>query len=110
MFEILSIFVPVAHASVDTFIRKVNTFIINPLIIFFFVLAIVVFVLGIVQYLRHADKPDERETGRSHMMWGAIGLAIMIGVFFIMRVILGTIGIDEYEINPETGEVNISNP
>jgi hypothetical protein len=43
------------------------------------------------------------------MLWGLIGLSIMVSVFFIMKVVLGTIGIDQNQINVQTGEVNIQN-
>jgi hypothetical protein len=59
------------------------------------------------EYIRGADSDDAREKGQRHMLWSVIGLFIMIGVFFIMRVILGSVGIDETQINVQTGEVNI---
>lgn len=107
MIEFLSIFTPTAYASVDTFIRKVNTYVINPAIRFMIILAVVFFIIGVVQYIRGASNEDARKKGQQHMLWGLIGLFIMVGVFFIMKVLLGTVGIEEDQINPQTGEVNI---
>lgn len=107
MLGFLSLFTPHAYASLDTFIRKVNTHIINPFIYFMIILAVVFFVIGILQYLGNTDNAEKRKEGHMHMVWGAVGLFIMVGVFFIMRVLLGTIGIEEDQINPQTGEVNI---
>lgn len=105
--KLLYIFTPVAHASVDTFIKKLNTYIFNPLIALMIIVAVAVFIYGIFEYIRGADSEEARKKGQQHILWSIIGLFIMVGVFFIMRVILGSVGIDETEINPQTGEVNI---
>jgi hypothetical protein len=55
-------------------------------------LALVYFLWGVVEYLMHADEPEARSTGARHMIWGVIGLAIMVGVFGIMNIIINTIG------------------
>lgn len=107
MFWLIQLVTPFAHADIDTFIRKLNTHLFNPIIYFLVVLAVVYFLYGIYEYIRDGDSEDGRETGRQHMLWGLIGLSIMVGVFLIMRVILGTLGITEDEVNVETGEVNI---
>lgn len=107
MLEILALLTPVAHATVDTFVRKLNTYIFNPVIYFLVVVAVAYFIYGIFEYLRNSDSSDAKEKGRLHMIWGLIGLFIMVSVFFIIRLIMGTVGIDENEINVETGEVNI---
>ena len=108
MFEFLSIFTPIAYASVDVFVRKVNTYLVNPFIVFLITLAVVYFLYGVFQYLSNTDEADARAKGRDHMIWGSIGLFIMVSVFLLMRIILGTIGIDEDQINPQTGEINIT--
>jgi uncharacterized membrane protein YidH (DUF202 family) len=102
------VFTPVVHASVDTFIHKLNQYLLNPIIIFLFILAVCYFIYGIFEYLNGGESGDARETGQRHMMWGLIGLFIMVAVFYILKVLLGTLGIDENQINPTTGEVNIS--
>jgi uncharacterized membrane protein YidH (DUF202 family) len=105
--ELLTIFTPVAYADIDTFVRKLNTYVFNPLIVLMVIIAVAVFIYGMFEYIRGADSDDAREKGQRHMLWSVIGLFIMIGVFFIMRVILGSVGIDETQINVQTGEVNI---
>ena len=107
MWSILALFTPVAHASVDTFLKKLNTYIFNPIIGLLVIVAVAYFLYGIFEYIRGASSAEDREKGQRHMVWGMIGLFIMVAVFFIMRVIMGTIGLDEQDINPRTGEVNI---
>lgn len=109
MFKLLYIlFTPVAYASVDTFIKKLNKFIFNPIIVFLIILAVVYFIYGLFEYIKGSDSGSARETGQRHMIWGLIGLFIMVAVFYILKVLMGTIGITEDQINPATGEVNIN--
>ncbi len=107
MLWLLHLLTPVAHADIDTFIKKLNTHLFNPIIFLLVVLGVVYFLYGIYEYMRDSDSDDGREKGKQHMIWGLIGLSIMVGVFLIMKVILGTIGLDETEVNVQTGEVNI---
>ncbi|MEN9649633.1 MAG: hypothetical protein RL094_600 [Candidatus Parcubacteria bacterium] len=58
-----------------------------------FSVALVVFMYGVFQYVKDSDSPDARETGRRSMIWGVFGMFIMISVFAIMKLIMGTFGI-----------------
>lgn len=107
MFQFLTLLTPIAYASVDTFIQKLNTYLFNPAIYLLVVLGVVYFLYGVYEYLRDGESGDAREIGQRHMIWGLIGLSIMVGVFVIMRIVLGTIGYDEEDVNVQTGEVNI---
>jgi len=93
--------------SLDTVLLKINFYVINPIIRILFVLAFAIFVWGIIQYTLKRDSVDAKEQGRQHILWGLVGLAIMTSVFFIMRLIVNTLGIDEVQINESTNTVNV---
>ncbi|GMQ95224.1 MAG: hypothetical protein BMS9Abin13_337 [Patescibacteria group bacterium] len=80
--------------EVDTFLAKVNEQILNPLIMLLFALAIVYFLWGTFEFIRDYDSVDARDKGKKHMVWGIIGIFIMVAVFGIMRLIASTFGID----------------
>ena len=104
----MNLFSPkIAYADLNAFIGKVDTQIINPLIIFLFALAVVYFLYGAFEFIANGANDEKKTTGKSHMLWGVIGLTIMMGVWFILGVILNTLGIDKSQINPETGMVNL---
>lgn len=103
MIDLLS--TKIAYASLDSFIGKVTTMIINPLILFLFALAIVYFLYGVLEFLMNQDNEEKKTTGKSHMIWGIIGLTIMMGVFTIMNIVLNTLNIRG--IDPEQGTVNL---
>lgn len=102
MFQII----PVAEASVMTLMKSINRVIINPLIILLFALAVVIFVYGLMKYLLNPDSEEIRKTSRSHMLWGVIGMFIMVAVFGIMNIILNTIGENNIKID-NTGNYTI---
>jgi TRAP-type C4-dicarboxylate transport system permease small subunit len=83
------------------FLHKVIEHIINPIIILLFAVAIVVFLYGVFEYAKNADNQESRATGSRHILFGLIGLFIMVSVFGIINIIVNTIG-----ANPEESGIN----
>jgi hypothetical protein len=103
----MNIFVNTAYASVDSFIATANRVIINPIIVLMFSLALLFFLYGVFEFLSNQENEQKITDGKQHMLYGIIGLTIMMGVFTIMRSILNTLNIPESEINPEKGKVEL---
>src|SRR3989344_402085 len=97
----------IAYASVDSFVANANRLIINPLITLLFALAMVFFLYGMVEFLFNQANEEKKTSGKSHMLWGIIGITIMMGVWAILGIVLNTLGIPESEINPKEGYVNL---
>ena len=76
------------------FIHKVNEAILNPVLKLLFLAALVYFLWGVFSYVKNGDSDSDRETGRRHMIWGIFGMFIMISVYGIINIILGTVGVD----------------
>ena len=76
----------------EKLLNNIEKQIVDPLLYFMIGLALVYFMWGVVEYLKDGDDPAARATGRDHMIWGIVGLTIMVGVFGIMRIIIKTIG------------------
>lgn len=96
-----------ANTRFDTFLINVNREIINPLITLLFALAVVYFLYGVLEFIFNQQNEEKKTSGKSHMLWGIIGLTIMMGVWAILGIILNTFGISKSEINPEEGKVNL---
>jgi len=95
-----SIFVPTAYAAgpnnVTELLARINYHIINPLILVLFALAFVQFVLGLFKFFQgKAGKNDSLEEGKRHILWGIIGMAIMVSVFGIMKFITTNLGLND---------------
>jgi hypothetical protein len=96
-----------ASPEFDNFILNVNTLIINPLILLLFGLAIAYFLFGVFKFIANQENEDKKTEGKQHMLWGIIGITIMMGVWTILNVILSTLNIPKSDINPEEGTVTL---
>jgi uncharacterized membrane protein YidH (DUF202 family) len=76
-------------------IRNVNREILNPLIALLFAAALAVFLWGLVEFIRSAESDQARTKGQQHMLWGIIGIAIMVAARAIIFVIVNTFGLPE---------------
>ncbi|MBX4188990.1 hypothetical protein KW785_00130 [Candidatus Parcubacteria bacterium] len=78
---------------INEFLNKINQFILNPLIIFLFAVATLVFFVGVVQFLATAETDAGREEGKRKLVFGLIGMFVMFSAYGIIHLILGTFGI-----------------
>ena len=51
------------------------------------VLATVLFLWGVITYLTNADNEDARTKGRTFMIYGIIGLFVMVSVWGLVQVV-----------------------
>ena len=84
--------VNIASADIPHCIGRVEQVILNPLIGFMFALALVYFLYGLVEFIINRDSDDKRTQGKSHMLWGIVGMFIMVAAFGIINLIKTTIG------------------
>ncbi len=78
--------------STDTLIEHILTNIVNPLITLMVAVAIIYFLWGVFEFVRNAESSEERKKGGLHMLWGALGLFIMVTAYGVLNLLLGTIG------------------
>lgn len=96
--------IPVAEASVKTLVQSINRVLINPLIFMIFALAMVYFIYGLARYLLSPDNEEIRKASKSHMLWGIIGMVIMVSAFGIMNIITNTLGTSDVVNSIDTGQ------
>jgi hypothetical protein len=80
--------------SVPQILGRISEAILNPLIVIFFAIALIVFFWGIFQFILHNDDEAEREKGKKSMVWGLVGIFVMFAVYGIVNFILSSLGID----------------
>lgn len=61
--------------------------IVNPIISLLFVAAAVVFIWGVIGFISGADNEQKRNDGKRHMLWGIIGLAVMLSSWGIIKLL-----------------------
>ena len=89
----------VAYAGLDELLVKVSDKIINPLILLLFAVAMVYFLYGVLEFILHQDNEEAKTTGKTHMIWGVIGLTIMIGAWTLMSWVINTFNIKGIDID-----------
>ena len=78
--------------NAQTFWNNIVNNILNPIIELLVAAAFVVFVWGVVDFIRGADDSEKRSTGQQHMIWGIVGLIIIFGANAIINIIKATFG------------------
>lgn len=78
------------QAQTPNFLVQLQTAIIDPIITLLALAAFVVFVWGVVEFVRGANNQEKRATGQRHIIWGLIGLVIIFGAKAIVALIGAT--------------------
>ncbi len=68
-----------SNPAIDHFLNIIETQLINPLVTLLVLAAFVLFVFGVVEYIRNAANDEKRAEGQQHILWGIIGLVIIFG-------------------------------
>jgi hypothetical protein len=93
-----SFFVKTAEAAVVSnlpsipLLDKINKMFINPFIKLMLGVSLLVFFWGVFQMMvKNANNAKGKEEGRQHMIWGIVGLTIILGVFGILNIVSKTL-------------------
>ena len=79
-------------------IQKFAQIIVNPSIKIMFAVAFVVFLWGVAEYIKNSSSSESNTKGRDHMVWGLVGMAIMVSAFAIISIVIGTFDIPAPDI------------
>ena len=72
-------------------LNRVSEHIINPLIFVLFAAAFAVFIWGLVQFVGNLDNEESRSQGVKHIIWGIVGMVIMVSVNGVIAIIANTV-------------------
>lgn len=81
--------------TIVPFLQRVDAVILNPLLEVLFAVACIYFVYSVIRLI-NADGSDKSEARRG-VMWGIVGMFIMISVYGIISLILTT-----FDISPNS--------
>lgn len=90
-----------AHAATEAqtqareFLALVNEAILFPLITLMMAIALLVFLYGAFEYVRGANNENSRETGKRHLLYGTIGMLVMLSALSILTIAAATFGLDD---------------
>ena len=81
----LAVFAADVYDVLDTFSDILNFLV--PILI---ALAVVIFLVGVVKYITAAGDEEKRASGRNTMIYGIIGLFVMVAVWGLVNVLFET--------------------
>lgn len=80
--------------------------VIDPLILLIFSAGLVAFMWGLYEFMQGVEEAGAREKGKQHMLWGIIGMFIMIAAKGIIVIALDTFDINPNDIGNGAGVYN----
>lgn len=84
------------------------TYVIDPIILVVFSAGFFLFMYGAVEMLINLNKGGDTKEGKQHMIWGIVGMLIMVSVEGIINLVAGTFGLDISGANVDTTTINNS--
>ncbi len=75
------------NAPLNDFLGKVESQVLLPIITLLAFAAFVVFLWGVVDFIRQADNPEARKIGQTHMIWGVVGIVLIFGTTAVINLI-----------------------
>ena len=83
-----------AQILAQDFVNKINDAILFPLITLMMAVALLVFLYGAFEYVKNANNEGGRETGARHLLYGVIGMLVMLSALALLSIAAGTFGLD----------------
>jgi hypothetical protein len=80
--------------TTEVIIDRLVELIINPLILLVFAAGFFYFMWGLVKFLFNSTSGEASDDGKQHMLWGIVGMFIMVSAWGILTILLDTFGID----------------
>lgn len=71
----------------DKILSRIIENIINPIIGLMFAFALVYFIWGVISFIHHSADPSKRKEGLDHIIWGLVGVFIMVSVYGLIRLV-----------------------
>ena len=75
----------------DKLIGLIKSEILTPVIGLLGAAALAYFIWGVAEFIYYVDSEADRTKGKQHMLWGVIGLAIMLSVLGILNIVSATV-------------------
>lgn len=78
--------------TIQSLLCKLNE-ILGALLPFLIALGVLYFVFGVVQYMIASDE-EAKASGRNRVVFGIIGLAVIVGMWGLVRIVTNTFGLN----------------
>lgn len=110
-------FIQIAHAqnvaardAAFSLVEKINDVILFPLIALMMAIAFLTFLWGAFEYVKNSDSEQGREQGKSHLLWGTVGMLVMLSAWAILNIAANTFGLSQSLQDGTTRDGNAQSP
>jgi len=79
----------------QSLLERINTYVVDPIIAVIFTLGLLLFFVGIVEYLWEIKDGTTNGDGRKHLIYGLVGMLVMVSVNGIINMITNTFQLDD---------------
>jgi len=77
-------------SSVSGIVNWASCFLLSVIVPFLFALATAAFILGVIKYFLNPSNEKEREKGKEYIVWGLVGLFLMVSMWGIVKIFTNT--------------------
>lgn len=78
--------------AASALLDKLITYVVNPAILLVFAAGFAVFMYGLLEFMWNLNSGEASQEGKRHMVYGIIGMLIMISVYGILKLVDDTFG------------------
>ena len=82
-----------ASAAANALLTKIKTAILYPFISLLLGVAVLMFLWGVFEMVMNAENSEARVKGRSHILFGLIGIVVMLSALAILQIAVATVGV-----------------
>ena len=79
--------------AANSVVNKIEDVVLFPLMTLMVAIALLVFLYGSFKFVLGAGDDAARTLGKKHMLWGLIGMLVMISAYAILQIALRTVGL-----------------
>ncbi len=79
--------------SATEMVTKLENVILFPLMTLMMAVALLFFLWGCYEYVLGADSEESQTEGKKHMLYGIIGLLVMVSAYGILKIATATFGV-----------------
>ncbi len=79
----------------QSLLERIQTYVVDPIIAVIFTLGLLLFFVGIVEYLWEIKDGKTDGDGRQHLIYGLVGMLVMVSVYGIINMIINTFQLDD---------------
>lgn len=95
--------------SVGDIVGRFTDQIINPALLILAAAGFLFFVWGLVEFMISLNSGGRADKGKSHMIYGVLGMVIMFSTYGIISLINNTFGFNAFN-GPDTSRIQNVNP